>query len=137
LGITGKHLKLTKMENSKITTGIILKAESIEWVPFTIPGWSGKTTAAFPNMDVEKAPFIAMAKLEPGAILQKHYHNIAIEAVYVVEGELINNGELLNAGSFLVHGPGVVHGPHTTETGCTLMFIQYPGVTVEDSVLVD
>jgi len=125
------------MNHNTTPTDIILKAENIEWAPFTIPGWSGNTTATFPNMDVEKAPFIAMAKLESGAILQKHYHNIAIEAVYVVDGELINNGELLKAGSFLIYGPGVEHGPHSTETGCTLMFIQYPGVTVEDSVFID
>lgn len=116
--------------------GTILKAEEVEWVSFTLPGWTGTTTAAFINVDVGKAPFIAMAKLAPEANLQRHYHNVAIESVYVVEGELINDGEVLKAGSFLIHGPGVEHGPHTTKTGCTLMFIQYPGVTVEDSVLV-
>lgn len=124
------------MDNHSTAPDIILKAEDIQWVDFTLPGWTGKTTAAFINMDVEKAPFIAMAKLEPEANLQRHYHNIAVESVYVVEGELINNGEVLKPGSFLVHGPGVEHGPHTTKTGCTLMFIQFPGVTVEDSVLV-
>lgn len=114
----------------------IMKAENIGWAPFTLPGWSGNTLAAFPNTDIQRAPFIALAKLAPGAFLQRHYHIKAVESVYVVEGELINNGEKLNAGSFLVHGPGVAHGPHTTEKGCTLMFIQYPGVSVEDSVLV-
>ena len=124
------------MDNHSTEPDLILKAEDIQWVPFSLPGWTGTTTAAFINMDTNKAPFIAMAKLEPGAILQRHYHNIAVESVYVVEGDLINNGELLKAGSFLIHGPGVEHGPHTTEIGCTLMFIQYPGVTVEDSVLI-
>lgn len=124
------------MDKHTQTPDIVLKAEDIEWVPFTLPGWTGNTTAAFPNMDVEKAPFIALAKLEPGAYIQRHYHNVAVESVYVVEGELVNNGELLKAGSFLIHGRGVEHGPHSTQTGCTLMFIQYPGVTVEDSVLV-
>ncbi|MBC7887294.1 MAG: cupin domain-containing protein [Ferruginibacter sp.] len=125
------------MEKDLTLPDIILKAEDIEWIPFSLPGWTGTTTAAFPNMNITKAPFIAMAKLAPDAFIQKHYHNIAIESVYVVEGELINNGETLKAGSFLVHGTGVAHGPHTTKTGCTLMFIQYPGVTVEDSVLVE
>lgn len=115
---------------------IILKAEDIKWAPFSLPGWTGNTEAAFINIDLEKAPFIAMARLAPAANLQRHYHNVAVEAVYVVEGQLINNGETLSAGSFLIHGPGVVHGPHTTETGCTLMFIQFPGVTIEDSILV-
>lgn len=125
------------MTTSEKTTDNILRAEDIQWNPFTLPGWTGKTVAAFPNTDVSKAPFIAMAKLEPGAFIKKHFHNIAIEAVYVVEGVLENNSEQLNAGSFMIHGPGVEHGPHTTQSGCTLMFIQYPGVTVDDSVLID
>ncbi len=95
------------MDKHTTTADTVLKAENIEWVPFSLPGWKGGTTAAFPNMDVAKAPFIAMAKLEPDAFIQRHYHNIAVESVYVVEGELINDGDLLKAGSFLVHGPGV------------------------------
>lgn len=124
------------MDKHSTVSDIILKPEDIQWAPFNIPGFTGETTAAFINMDVEKAPFIAMLKLAPQAHLKRHYHNVAIEAVYVVEGEMINNGEVLKPGSFLIHGPGVEHGPHTTETGCTLMFIQYPGVTVEDSIFV-
>jgi quercetin dioxygenase-like cupin family protein len=123
------------MENQNQVTDLIIKAENLQWVPFTLPGWTGNTTAAFPNTDTAKAPFIAMARLEPGAYIQKHYHVKAIEAVYVVGGELINNGEVLGQGSFMVHGPGVAHGPHTTEKGCTLMFIQYPGVSPDDSIL--
>lgn len=125
------------MNQQSTIADIILRAEDIEWVPFTLPGWTGTTTAAFPNMDIKKAPFIAIAKLEPGAFIQRHYHKVAIESVYVVEGELIDDGQVLQAGSFLVHGPDVAHGPHTTQSGCTLMFIQYPGVSVEDSILVE
>jgi quercetin dioxygenase-like cupin family protein len=114
----------------------IIHAKDLKFEPFNIPGFSGETFGAFPNTDTEKAPFVALLKMNPGAVLAKHYHPIAKESVYVVEGEMINDGEALEAGSFLVHGPGVVHGPHTTVKGCTLMFIQYPGVTVEDSVFV-
>lgn len=112
----------------------IIHPNDIEFQPFNIPGFHGDTRAAFPNMDLSEAPFIALLQMAPGALLQEHYHIVATEAVYVVAGEMINKGEKLPAGSFLVHGPGVLHGPHTTETGCTLMFIQSPGVTVEDSV---
>jgi anti-sigma factor ChrR (cupin superfamily) len=87
------------------------------------PGWTGGTIAAFPNMDVEKAPFITMAKLKPDAHTQRHYKNVAEESLYVVKGELINNGGVLNAGSFMVQGLGVEHGSHTAKTGCTIMFI--------------
>lgn len=114
----------------------IIHPQDLEFKTFSIPGFSGGTYAAFPNTDTEKAPFIALLKMDPGAVLAKHFHPTAKESVYVVEGEMINDGEVLTAGSFLVHGPGVVHGPHKTETGCTLMFIQYPGVGPDDSLFV-
>lgn len=116
---------------------LVIHPGDLKFVPFNIPGFSGDTFGAFPNTDIEKAPFIALLKMNPGAVLRKHFHPVAKEAVYVVDGEMINDGEVLEAGSFLVHGPEVAHGPHSTIKGCTLMFIQFPGVTVDDSVFVD
>lgn len=114
----------------------IVKSEELEFQPFTLPGFSGGTFGAFPNTDTAEAPFIALLKMEPGAVLAQHYHPNCIEAVYVVDGEMINDGEPLKAGSYVIHGKGKVHGPHETTTGCTLMFIQYPGVGPDDSVFV-
>ncbi len=117
---------------------IVLKPEDIVFQPFTIPGFSGDTRAAFPNVDTTRAPFIALLKMAPGAVLKRHFHPRAMEAVHVVEGMMINDGTPLPAGSFLIHGPGVWHGPHVApEGGCTLMFIQYPGVGPDDSVFLD
>jgi len=110
--------------------------DQIAFAPFSLPGFSGDNQAAFLNTDTSVAPFIALLKLVPGGVLAKHYHTEAVEAVYVVEGTMINDGVPLPAGSILTHGPGVWHGPHTTTTGCTLMFIQYPGVGPMDSVFV-
>lgn len=53
-------LTATTMDKHSTVPDIVLKAEEIQWVDFSLPGWTGKTTAAFANMDVEKAPFIAM-----------------------------------------------------------------------------
>ncbi|MBU8537449.1 cupin domain-containing protein [Falsiroseomonas tokyonensis] len=117
-------------------TSTILRAEEVRFSPFNLPGFTGGTEAAFLNTDTTAAPFIALLRMEPGAELAKHYHPKAIEAVYVLEGEMINDGERLPAGSIVSHGPGVAHGPHRTETGCVLMFIQYPGVGPDDSVFV-
>ncbi|QEE43475.1 carboxylesterase family protein (plasmid) [Rhizobium sp. WL3] len=120
------------------TPDIILTPDDLAFQPFNIPGFSGDTRAAFPNMDTTRAPFIALLKMAPGATLKRHFHPRAMEAVYVMEGTLMNDGQSLPAGSFLVHGPGVWHGPHVApEGGCTLMFIQYPGVGPDDSVFVD
>lgn len=115
----------------------ILHADQISFAPFSIPGFSGDTQAAFPNTDTAKAPFLALLRLSPDAVLQKHFHPAIPEAVYVVEGELVNDGQTLPSGSFLVHGPGVIHGPHETRTGCTLLFIQASAVGPDDSVFVD
>lgn len=112
----------------------ILHAADVEFAPFALPGFSGDTRAAFLNVDTTKAPFVALLRLAPGSVLQRHFHPRAVEAVYVLDGEMINDGEPLAAGSMLAHGAGVIHGPHTTHTGCTLMFIQYPGVGPDDSV---
>lgn len=119
------------------TPDFVLHADAITYLPFNLPGFTGPTQAAFANTDISRAPFIALLKMEPGAVLKKHYHPTVPEAVYVVAGEMINDGETLTAGSFLLHGPGVVHGPHATETGCTLMFIQSSPVGAEDSVFID
>lgn len=115
----------------------IVRAEDVAFQHFALPGFTGGTAAAFLNTDIASAPFVALLRMEPGAVLAPHYHPKAIEAVYVLEGEMINDGERLTKGSMVSHGPGVAHGPHTTETGCTLMFIQYPGVGPDDSVFVD
>jgi quercetin dioxygenase-like cupin family protein len=119
------------------TPDTVLLPADLPFQPFTIPGFVGGTEAAFPNTDITKAPFIALLRMAPGARLKRHYHPKAIEAVYVVEGTMMNDGAPLPAGSFLVHGPGTWHGPHATEAGCTLMFIQYPGVGPDDSVFVE
>lgn len=117
---------------------IILSGDAMAFEPFTIPGFVGDTRAAFPNVDTTKGPFVALLKMGGGATLKRHYHPRALEVVKVVEGTMINDGVPLPAHSFLVHGPGVWHGPHVAaDGGCTLMFIQYPGVGPDDSVFVD
>lgn len=118
------------------TGSTILRADAVDFSAFTLPGFSGGTEAAFLNTDTARAPFVALLRMAPGAVLARHYHPVAIEAVYVLAGEMMNDGERLAAGSIVTHGPGTPHGPHSTEEGCTLMFIQYPGVGPDDSVFV-
>ena len=116
----------------------IVRPADLSFAPFTIPGFSGDTRAAFPNTDVDKAPFIALLDMAAGATLKRHWHQRAREAVYVVSGTLINAGEPLEAGAFLIHGPGTWHGPHVAgDGGCRLVFIQFPGVGPADSVFAE
>jgi hypothetical protein len=129
-------------ESSPVTTpdprpDTIVLPKDLDFRPFSLPGFCGDLKAAFVNTDLDKAPFIALLRMAPGAVLARHFHTRQIEAVYVVDGIMINDGAPLPAGSTLLHAPGVVHGPHTTETGTTLVFIQYGGVGPEDSVFVD
>ncbi len=116
------------------TGALIVPADTIAFTPFTLTGATAGLSAAFPQPDPERAPFIALLKIPPGGNLPRHYHLIAREAIYVLADELINAGERLPAGSLIAHGPGVSHGPHATETGCTLMFIQSSPVTDADVV---
>ena len=105
----------------------IIPVETIQWQPYALPGFEGEYLATIINTNLNKAPFIALLQMKPGARIARHHHPKLRESVYVVDGEMINEGhQFLKAGSFLVHGPGVLHGTHETKTGCTLLFIQYP-----------
>jgi anti-sigma factor ChrR (cupin superfamily) len=115
---------------------IVLPAD-LKWAPFKLPGFCGPVEAAFVNMDTDRAPFIALLRMPKGSLLARHFHTRQIEAVHVLEGTMLNNGTPLPKGSTLLHAPGVIHGPHTTNTGTTLMFIQYGAVGPEDSIFVD
>lgn len=119
------------------TPDAIVKPADLKWAPFSLPGFCGPMEAAFVNTDINRAPFIALLRMPKGAVLARHFHTRQIESVHVVEGVMINNGEPLPAGSVLLHGPGVIHGPHTTETGVTLMFVQYGAIGPDDSIFVD
>lgn len=119
------------------TPDTVVLPSDLKWAPFAFPGFCGNSEAAFVNTDTDRAPFIALLRMPPGAVLARHFHTRQIEAVHVLEGTMINNGTPLPKGSTLVHAPGVIHGPHTTDTGTTLMFIQYGAIGPEDSVFVD
>ena len=114
----------------------IIQPADLAFAQVNLPGFSGETLGSFVNTDVSRAPFLALLKMGPGAVLARHYHPAVPEAIYVVDGVMINDGVPLQAGSFCVHGPNVEHGPHTTEHGCTLLFIQASPVGPDDSVLV-
>lgn len=126
-----------KSNNISDAPDYIVPAEKVKFSPFSIPGFTGETAAATVNDDINRAPFVVLLKMQPGAVLRKHYHPNVGEVLYVLEGEFINDGERLAANSFIAHAAGVVHGPHTTETGCTVMFIQSAPVGPDDSVFVD
>lgn len=115
----------------------IMLPTDLVWAPFELPGFCGRMEAAFINMDTNRAPFIALLRMPKGSSLARHFHTRQIEAVHVLEGTMLNNGTPLPKGSTLLHAPGVIHGPHTTDTGTTLMFIQYGAVGPDDSIFVD
>lgn len=131
------EMKMSQETQPNQNPDYIVPANAVHFAPFNIPGFSGDTEAATVNDDVTRAPFVVLLKMQPGATLKKHYHPRIGEVLYVLEGEFINDGQRLPAGSFIAHGAGVVHGPHTTETGCTMMFIQSAPVGPDDSLFVD
>jgi quercetin dioxygenase-like cupin family protein len=106
------------------------------WSPFLIPGATGDINAAFVNRDVGAGPIAAAMRMAPGARIPAHVHDRSTEAFMVLDGSFVNAGIAYGPGTFFTVTPGEVHGPHTTESGCTLMFIQHPGVGPDDSVFV-
>ncbi len=48
----------------------ILTSKGIKFNPFSLPGFSGGTYAAFLNTDTTRALFVALLNMEPGALLE-------------------------------------------------------------------
>ena len=64
---------------------------------------------------------IGMMRMEAGSSIPPHSHTHADQAVFVIEGDLIEEGVTYGPGSFLVAKAGTPHGPHGSAGGCVLL----------------
>ena len=64
---------------------------------------------------------IGMMRMEAGSSIPAHRHTHADQAVFVIEGDLIEEGVTYGPGSFLVAKAGTPHGPHNSAGGCVLL----------------
>ena len=97
------------------------------------PGHEGRfgnvTRMVFhPTPEHPNAPNAGLVTYEPGARFPRHKHDFA-QLWYVVEGEFRFGEHRLGTGDMVyMEDPHFEHEMHT-ETGCTIVFMQYPGPT--------
>ena len=96
---------------------INLDTSALPWLPIGWPGVSMKML-----QQVESTGGIsAMIRIEAGISIPAHSHTHADQAVFVIEGDLIDEGVTYGPGSFLVAKAGTPHGPHNSSGGCVLL----------------
>jgi anti-sigma factor ChrR (cupin superfamily) len=66
---------------------------------------------------------VVLRKLEPSALIPKHFHAEAQETVYVLEGDFIEDQTSYGAGRVFFANEGFSHGPHTTMKGCLVLTV--------------
>ena len=101
--------------------------------PADLPGDAGRfgnvTRMVFhPSPEHPNEPNAGIVTYEPGAGFPLHMHEFA-QLWYVLEGECCFGEHRLAAGDMVyMEDPHFEHEMHT-DTGCTIVFMQYPGLT--------
>jgi anti-sigma factor ChrR (cupin superfamily) len=96
-----------------------IHANEIGWQPARFPGVSLKILHGNPELGAS----VVLRKLEPNALIPKHYHAEAQETVYVLEGDFIEDEKPHGAGHVFFAKEGFPHGPHTTTKGCIVLTV--------------
>lgn len=73
------------------------------------------------HRDEATGAMTSMTRMEPGSSIPAHRHTQADQAVYVLEGDLVDAGVSYGPGSFFLAKTGEPHGPHGTAGGCVLL----------------
>ena len=89
---------------------------ALAWSP---TGWPGVSTKML--QQVESTGMTGMMRMEAGSSIPAHSHTHADQAVFVIEGDLVEEGVTYGPGSFLVAKAGTPHGPHGSSGGCVLL----------------
>ena len=83
-------------------------------------GWPGVSMKMLQQVE-STGGMIGMMRMEAGSSIPAHSHTHADQAVFVIEGDLIEEGVTYGPGSFLVAKAGTPHGPHSSSGGCVLL----------------
>ena len=81
-----------------------------------------------PRADRPTEPNAGLIRYEPGASFPLHRHEFA-QVWYVLEGELCCGGTTYGPGTFVYMPEPHFEDEMTTKSGCTVVFLQYPGPT--------
>ena len=87
------------------------------WSP---AGWPGVSTKMLQQVE-STGGMCGMIRMEAGSSIPAHSHTHADQAVFVIEGDLIDEGVTYGPGSFLLAKAGTPHGPHGSSGGCVLL----------------
>ncbi|HEX8913649.1 MAG TPA: cupin domain-containing protein [Humisphaera sp.] len=93
-----------------------LDTSALPWSPTGWPGVSMKVL-----QPSAAGGMCGMLRMEPGSSIPAHRHTHADQAVFVVEGDLIDGGATYGPGSYLLAKAGTPHGPHTSAGGCVVL----------------
>ncbi|MBH2043475.1 MAG: cupin domain-containing protein [Comamonadaceae bacterium] len=96
----------------------IINFDEINCESSEIPGITFKVLSGVP----EKGPSVAIYYFAPRATIPAHFHSVANETAYVLDGDFVENGKAFGPGTVLFGPAGAVHGPHYSEKGCTILF---------------
>lgn len=89
-----------------------------------------------PSSDHPTQPNAGLLHYEPGAGFPLHRHDFA-QVWYILEGEFCCGGKTYRPGTFVYMADPHFEHEMTTETGGTVIFLQYPGPTTGARPLYD
>ena len=90
---------------------------ALGWSP---TGWPGISMKMLQQVE-STGGMSGMMRMEAGSSIPAHSHTHADQAVFVIEGDLIEEGVTYGPGSLLVAKAGTPHGPHSSSGGCVLL----------------
>ena len=90
---------------------------ALAWSP---TGWPGVSTKMLQQVE-STGGMIGMMRMDAGSSIPAHSHTHADQAVFVIEGDLVEEGVTYGPGSLLVAKAGTPHGPHGSSGGCVLL----------------
>jgi quercetin dioxygenase-like cupin family protein len=97
--------------------GIQVNECDVEWAPLEMPGVMMKVL----HRDEATGAMAVLTRMEPGARIPVHFHTLADETVYVLNGDFVEDGERHGPGAYFAGKAGIPHGPHETVGGCTVL----------------
>jgi quercetin dioxygenase-like cupin family protein len=94
-----------------------LDTSALPWSP---TGWPGVSMKMLQQVE-STGGMIGMMRMDAGSSIPPHSHTHADQAVFIIEGDLVEEGVTYGPGSLLVAKAGTPHGPHSSSGGCVLL----------------
>ncbi len=101
--------------------------DDMDWETLRFPGQLSKMLF-HPDAERPSDPNAGFVRYEPGAHHPTHRHDFA-QVWYILEGEFTIGEKLYGPGTMVFHPDPHYEDALSTETGGTMLFVQYPGPT--------